>query len=524
MQGADSGLGGNMVNPHNRIFCRLDGLTPNAREQRRLNTLERMGLLDTEAVPVFDEATQTIARALDAPIGILGLMVRDKLYLKSAVGLSSIGLMNQLATSRSIPRNEAFCTYAIDSQQYLAIEDAAADPVFSSSILFQHYGIRAYLGVPLIASDGQCIGALAVMDLEPRQFSTRDIDFLLLTARWCLSEFERNRFLLERRNGSAHGQTSLMEQLSELPLVSQYQRALRSSAIGSEQPLPASEMESVNTTDALKVRLLTKLTEELRTPLTSVMGMARILEREVYGSLTPKQKEYVEIIHNSGQHLLALVEEIINLGVFSPDSANLHLAPVDIEMLCQQALNNLYQVAKQERQRLRLSVEPGPRIWLLDKEKVRQALYYLVHTVIQSAEAGSEVRIHVSRKDNCLNISVWVSHPWLGDGLPQVEIYSQPLNLDIAPSWDIATQVITESELVESSLSHQILADPSLSPLDKVEQLKQKSAEESYREILGLVLSCHLAELHGGSITIQGSLQSGYRYVFRLPTLETHEG
>ncbi|MDY7015994.1 MAG: histidine kinase, partial [Cyanobacteriota bacterium] len=134
----------------------------------------------------------------------------------------------------------------------------------------------------------------------------------------------------------------------------------------------------------------------------------------------------------------------------------------------------------------------------------------------------SEVRIHVSRKESNLNIAVWVSHPWLGDGLPQVDMYSQPLNLDISPSWDISNQA-SESEMLESSLSQQILTDSSLSPLEKVEQLKAKSVEESYREILGLVLSCHLAELHGGSITIQGSLQSGYRYIFRLPRIETHD-
>ena len=101
-------------------------------------------------------------------------------------------------------------------------------------------------------------------------------------------------------------------------------------------------------------------------------------------------------------------------------------------------------------------------------------------------------------------------------------MYSQPLNLDISPSWDISNQA-SESAMLESSLSQQILTDSSLSPLEKVEQLKEKSAEESYREILGLVLSCHLAELHGGSIVIQGSLQSGYRYIFRLPKIETHE-
>jgi hypothetical protein len=504
------GVKGTMVNFSNQLFCRLDGLTPTAREQKRLASLERLGLLRHETVPVFEEAVQTATRLLNTPIGMLGLIVKDQLWLKSAVGLSSIGLMNDLAASRHLPSAESFCTYVVDSQQPLAIDNIAADSVFSRSLLFQQYGARAYLGVPLIATDGQCLGTLAVMDLAPHRFTAQEIEVLTLTARWCLSEFERNRLSFEVQK-SPHEQTVFVESLPPNGARRDRYSASHDTGLSSVEP------DSLNTMDVLKVKLLTQLTEELRTPLTSVMGMARVLEREVYGPLTNKQKEYVEIIHNSGQHLLSLVEEIVNLGAFEDSITNLHLAPVDIEMLCQQAINNLYHIAKQERQQLRLSVEPGHRIWLLDKEKVRQMLYYLVYTVVQSSEAGSEVRIHVSRKDNFLNIAVWVSHPWLGDGLPQVEIYSQPVGVDFASG---GTSFGSESESMDLPTSYQILTNSSLSALEKLEHLKEVAIDENYRQLLGLVLSCHLAELHGGKIAIQGSLQSGYRYVFKLPKMD----
>lgn len=495
-----------MVNLENRMFCRLDGLTPIAREQERLANLERLGLLRQETVPVFDEAVQTAARLLNAPIGILGLAIKDQIWLKAAMGLSNLGLMNHLATSRHLPRDEAFSTYVLDSHQPLTIDNVAVHAVFSQSLLFHQYGIRAYLGVPLLLKTGQCIGVLAVWDTQARSFSAQDVEVLNITARWCISEFQQSRLQRESQK-SPHENTVFLDALSPRPHLSPASSARNTAKSDSI------DHHSLNTMDILKVKLLSHLTEELRTPLTSVMGMARILEREVYGPLTQKQKEYVGIIHNSGQHLLSLVEEIVNLGAFEESVSNLQLAPVDIEMLCQQAINNLYHITKQERQQLRLSVEPGHRIWLLDKEKVRQMLYYLVYTIIQASEAGSEVRIHVSRKDNYLNIAVWVSHPWLGDGLPQVENYSSALGVDLnaknsdLEDWDLPT-------------SYQILTNSALSALEKLEHLQEVAIDDNYRQLLGLVLSCHLAEIHGGKIAIQGTSQSGYRYVFKLPKMD----
>ncbi|MGK7877291.1 MAG: GAF domain-containing protein [Xenococcaceae cyanobacterium] len=500
-----------MINPKNRLFCRLDGLTPEVRDQQRLATLKSLGLLEAQTPPVFDEATQTAARFIEAPICILGLMVQEELWLKSAIGLSRLGLMNQLAALRRIPRQESFCTYVVDSQQNLTIDDTTTDPVFALSTLVQHHGIRAYLGTPLLTAAGQCIGTLAVMDLVPRQFTTRDVEFLALTARWCLREFERNHLLKTQ-------QTRVTEPLTELLIPSQYQQGWEPSPPAETQNVPAAGQTFLSSTNGIKVRLLEQLTEELRTPLTSVIGMASVLIRQVYGTLTNKQKEYLEIIHTSGQHMISLVEEIVNLGILDDNTSKRQLTSVDIEMLCQQVLNSLFQVAKHQKQELRLSVEPGNRIWLLDKEKVRQALYYLVVSVIESSEAGGEVRIHVSRRSKTLNIAVWISHPWLGDGLPQVKLYSR-LVTNLLSGLETSPEA-SKSQMSDSHLGNQILKSSDLAAaLNKTEQLNKKSADKSSRELLGLLLSCHLAEIHGGKIIVQGSPESGYRYVLTLPKI-----
>lgn len=492
-----------MTNPENRIFCRLDGLAFSVREQRRLEALKELGLLEANTIPVFEEATQTAARFLDAPICFLGLMAQNELLLKSAVGLSTVGLMNQLAQSRQIPRVESFCTYVVDSHQALAINDTASNSLFASSLLVGHYGIRAYLGAPLLTVDGECLGTLAVMDWVPRHFTNKDLEFLAITARWSWSEFERDRLL----------QTDHTTSVLRLPQADLPQSA-------SEQQ-PSELPNSVVETNSIKVKLLTQLTQELRTPLTSVMGMASVLGRQVYGPLTNKQKEYLEIIHRSGQHLVTLVEEIVALGILDETSKKLHLTSVDIEMLCQQAINNLSERAQARQQKIRLTVEPGSRIWLMDRDKVRQMLYYLVYSIIHSAEAGGEVRIHVSRKSKKLKIAVWVSHPWLGEGIPPVYGGVVASSLPMPSLNESELEDVTSFGKVDLPPSNQMISGASiLAAFTLSQELTKTPTDEDSRESLGLLLSCHLAQLHKGQISVQGSLESGYRYVASLPELD----
>ena len=542
-----------MVNS-NRLFCQLDSLSPTVREQQRVAALESLELLETETIPVFDEATQTAASFLEAPICILGLMVQEQLWLKSAVGLSKLGFMNQLATQRKLPRQDSFCTYVVDSHQSLAINDTLNHPVFAGSGLVQHYNVRAYLGTPLIASSGHCIGALAVMDLASRQFTDRDAEFLALTARWCLSEFERNRLLqTEPTQGAelklianpspqtSHGESSAVLGFPQVEQLAREEREeqtrTRSGLSRSEQTgtrsgfsrsanpkgaevpsAPVSSPQSPSTaqddstwtsTSKVKVKLLEQLTEKLRTPLTSVIGMASVLQRGVYGSLTGKQKEYLAVIYNSGQQMLSLVEEIVNLGGLSENASKVELNPVDLEMLCQQVFNDLDQFAKQQQQELHLSIEPGNRIWELDKEKVRYALYYLMISMIESSTQGAQVRVHVSWRRKTVVIAVWVSHPWLGNG-SQVNFASGAVTRSGSSSVN----------LLNSSVAHSSLDRVRQSSFTLNQERRELHAEDDSRELLGLLLSCHLVELHGGKITVQGTPESGYRYTIQLPKIE----
>jgi signal transduction histidine kinase len=524
----------NMTKPKNQLFCRLDDLTPSAREQLRFATLNQLGLLVSESVPVFEETTQKASTFTGAPICILGLVVKNELWFKSAVGLSTIGLMNQLAAQRKISLDESFSTYVIDSQQPLTIDNTLTDNVFANSVLTQHYGIRSYLGVPLITVAGLCIGTLEIMDWTARKFNERDVDYLALLARWCLGEFERNQMIKTKQDTSSTNSSQPEWQKANSLILNPSANFNSASGVFASGGLTVLESISkeqeqptaiIATTNPIKIKLLSQLTQELKTPLTSVIGMASVLHQEVYGPLTIKQREYLEIIHNSGQNLITLVDEIVNLGVLNDQGSDNNITAVDIEMLCQQVINSLTDNAKNHQQSLRLSIEPGNRIWSLDKEKVRQALYYLITSILETSEVGGEVKIHVSKRNKALNIAVGISHPWLGEGFTEVNFHSQAVTKALSLNQNATNDYPSfHSRMSDISLSnHQILTAASLMMVINEEDTLKKHTNKIPRDILGLLFCCHLTELHEGQVIVQGSPNSNYRYVLQYPKAKLEE-
>jgi len=478
-----------MITFNNERLSHLNDLSAEQREQQRMQAIATLRLLNARDIPVFEEATKSAAQFLDTPIGILSVITRDQQQLLASVGISKLGFLNPLSTTHQFPRLETFCHQVVESHQPLVLEDAlSADATFANRLI-QQYGIRSYVGVPLLESGGACIGTLAVMDVKPHSFMPAQIQFLELTARWCMSEYERRY-------------------IATLPA-----------------PAAVASAESVPFTSQLRLDLLGEMAQELRTPLTSVMGMTRMLMREIYGPLTQKQREYLDIIHTSGDYLLSLVNELVELAGLKSLSQELKLASVDVEMICQQALNTLKQAVERREQEIRLSIEPGRRIWFLDKDRVRQMIYHLVFTVIQSSTTGSLIRLHVSRRNEYLNLSVWVSHPWLGDGLPFIELpMPETASVSaIANGWeDEPVDLIRDAESsLRSSRERSFTQSPSGNASTLTDPTLNRSLQsqlaDSGERYLGLQLCRHLAQTHGGDLQIQGNGESGYRYVISLP-------
>jgi len=282
-------------------------------------------------------------------------------------------------------------------------------------------------------------------------------------------------------------------------------------------------------TNSIKVKLLNYLAQELLTPLTSVVGMASVLKQEIYGPLTNKQKEYIDVIQDSSRSLRSLVEEIVELAELDDSAFTLKRTAIDIETLCQQVVTILSPAASKREQEINLSMGPGPRIWLVDKDKAQQMLHHLIFSIIQSAGAGSVIRVHVSRKEEGINLGVWVFHPWLGESLPHAKLYSDYL-LKVGSDSGSPSNSETDSLGLEPQLPTQgsqrlTLAFSELAALvaQNAEDTAPVLAGYGARERLGLLLCCQLVEIQGGQLSIQGAPESGYRYVLWLPCTNATE-
>jgi hypothetical protein len=282
-------------------------------------------------------------------------------------------------------------------------------------------------------------------------------------------------------------------------------------------------------TNSIKVKLLNYLAQELLTPLTSVVGMASVLKQEIYGPLTNKQKEYIDVIQDSSRSLRSLVEEILELAELDDSAFTLKRTAIDIETLCQQVVTNLLPAASRREQEINLSMGPGPRIWLVDKDKVQQMLHHLIFSIIQSAGAGSVIRVHVSRKEDGINLGVWVFHPWLGESLPHAKLYSDYL-FKVGSDSGSPSNCETDSLGLEPQLPTQgsqrlTLAFSELAAFvaQNAEDTAPVLAGYGARERLGLLLCCQLVEIQGGQLSIQGAPESGYRYVLCLPCTNATE-
>jgi len=454
----------------------------------RTQTIEDLGLNSSEAIPIFDEATQTVSRLLAMPVSILSVIDTETQHFKSVVGLSSLGLMNQLAAARHLPRQESFCTQVIDSGKTFALEDATAHPAFSRSLLVQQYGIQSYLGAPLITAEGCCIGTLSVMDLMPHQFSEQEVAFLELTARWCMSEFENRQAIAKLQQGTH-------------PLQSPQ-------AAGAQND--TDEASLLSKLNQVRFNLIVQLTQDLRNPLTSIAGMANMLSREIYGPLSEKQQEYTNIVLNSSQQMLGMVDEIVGVGESKEADNQLLLASVDVEMIAQQAIAALATLSSQQDVQVKLTVEPGSRIWNLDKRIIKQLIYHLVFSIIQMSTAGSTIRLHISRKASSISLALWVSNPWLGEDLPQAIIAWGQRNKSLSFKKTLPTHSTANHYAMNANDTSFSLSSTSNST----------AQENNSRQELGLLLSRYLTETHGGEATVQGSAATGYRYVITLPSLE----
>jgi GAF domain-containing protein len=149
-------------------------------EPFRIQTLNQLGILDSDPDPQLDRLTEFVAHVFCVPVALISLVDSDRQWFKSKVGLDAC------QTSRDI----SFCGHAILGDGVFVVSDASADPRFKDNplVIGPPY-IRFYAGAPLVHPNGAVLGTLCLIDIEPREFSHDDEKMLKDVANKVMREF-----------------------------------------------------------------------------------------------------------------------------------------------------------------------------------------------------------------------------------------------------------------------------------------------------------------------------------------------
>lgn len=149
-------------------------------ESSRLESLRSFRILGTSCEQLFDDILSLASLICDTPIGKIGFVDQERVWLKAKIGFDF----------DEIPRQRSFSAHAILQSDILLVPDPMADARFANNLLVTEVGVRFYAGMPLITSSDQAIGAISVMDRVPHLMTEEQIDALRILARRIVSELE----------------------------------------------------------------------------------------------------------------------------------------------------------------------------------------------------------------------------------------------------------------------------------------------------------------------------------------------
>ena len=153
-------------------------------ERKRLAVLRSYEILDAPREQQFDAVTALAAHICQTPMAAITLIDRNRQWIVASHGL----------TIRETPRSDSICRYLIADPRPMVVPDTAHDPRFADSTLVTgETGIRFYAGSPLITDGGDALGALCVLDREPRELSAEQQYALQLLSRHVMAQLDVRR-------------------------------------------------------------------------------------------------------------------------------------------------------------------------------------------------------------------------------------------------------------------------------------------------------------------------------------------
>ncbi len=245
---------------------------------------------------------------------------------------------------------------------------------------FVRAGVTAVATVPLMIAD-RCVGAIGVMDKgSGRKFTTGDLEILSIVSRQAAVAVENAR-LYEELSRSAQKLEFRVKERTEA-LSRMYHESERKSK----------ELEVANyklrEVDRMKSEFLANMSHELRTPLNSIIGFSKLILDGLDGDVNEEQQKDLNIIHDNGQVLLRLIDDLLNLAKIEAGRMNLILDETSPADLVKEAVMSMQTLAGEKKVALDYQVPDECQTVRLDAGKVRQVLFNLISNAIKFTDEG----------------------------------------------------------------------------------------------------------------------------------------
>jgi signal transduction histidine kinase len=259
--------------------------------------------------------------------------------------------------------------------------------------------------------------------------------------------------------------------------ISQLERELSTRRIA-EEKLQQSNDQLARVAQ-LKDEFLTNMSHELRTPLNAILGMTEGLQEGIFGEPSLTQIQAVKTIENSGNHLLALINDILDLAKIGAGQVELECAPTNICDLCHSSLAFVKQQAIQKQIRLQIHLPARVPNLSIDERRLRQVLINLLNNAVKFTPVGGQIALNVTiEADNTTSSSLRLAVVDTGIGIASVDV--------------------------------QRLFQPFM-------QVNTALNRQHNGTGLGLALVKQIVEMHGGSVGVKSEIGIGSQFIVDLP-------
>ncbi len=226
----------------------------------------------------------------------------------------------------------------------------------------------------------------------------------------------------------------------------------------------------------LKDEFLASMSHELRTPLNAILGMSEALQEEVFGACNEKQHRALKRIEEGGRHLLALITDILDLSKIGAGKIELEMGVVSVESFCHSALGFIKAEAQKKELTISSSFDSSVGTIRADERRLKQVLVNLLSNAMKFTPEGGSIGLEVRGDADQEAVYFTVRDTGIGIAAEDMESLFKPFV-----------------------------------------QLDGKLAREYEGTGLGLALAHRLAEIHGGSISVESEVGRGSRFTLSLP-------